>query len=177
MAFGMSLIYNYVCISYFDVDRTNILFCACYFIAGGLIYLYRDKIGSLNRWISLCVIVISAVLYYVAGGNTFTMLFASVALLSWTVICAGGAARKSYLLENRITKFVSSISMEIYLSHMVIFRVIERLGLNRMIGNSWLQYAVTVVFVLVGASVFAVVIQKIIEFVMTKTKVIRGQVV
>lgn len=89
----------------------------------------------------------------------------------------GGAARKSYLLENRITKFVSSISMEIYLSHMVIFRVIERLGLNRMIGNSWLQYAVTVVFVLVGASVFAVVIQKIIEFVMTKTKVIRGQVV
>lgn len=90
MAFGMSLIYNYVCISYFDVDRTNILFCACYFIAGGLIYLYRDKIGSLNRWLGLCVVVISAVLYYVTGGNTFTMLFASVALLSWTVICAGG---------------------------------------------------------------------------------------
>lgn len=98
MAFGMSLIYNYVCISYFDVDRTNILFCACYFIAGGLIYLYRDKIGSLNRWLSLCVVVISAVLYYVAGGNTFTMLFASVALLSWTVICAGGGCTEKLLV-------------------------------------------------------------------------------
>lgn len=55
---------------------------------------------------------------------------------------------------------------------MVIFRVIERLGLNRMIGDSWLQYAVIVV--LAGAIVFAVVMQKIIEFVMTKTEVFRG---
>lgn len=81
------------------------------------------------------------------------------------------------MLENRITKFVSGISMEIYLSHTVIFRVIERLGLNRMIGDGWLQYAVTVVFVMSGAIVFAVVMQKIIEFVMTKTKVMRGQTI
>ena len=49
--------------------------------------------------------------------------------------------------------------MEIYLSHMVIFRVSEKLGINRMIGNGQLQYAVTVVLVLAGSTVFAVVMQ------------------
>ena len=52
--------------------------------------------------------------------------------------------------------------MEIYLSHMVIFRVIEKLGFNRILGNGWLQYVVTVVLVIACATVFAVVMQKII---------------
>ena len=76
-------------------------------------------------------------------------------------------------MDNPITHFISRISMEIYLSHMVIFRVIERLGLDRMFGDGWLQYTATVIFVLAGAIVFSVVMQKIIEYVMTKTKVVR----
>lgn len=43
---------------------------------------------------------------------------------------AGGTAAGHPLLENRVTKFVSGISMEIYLSHMVVFRVIEKTGLG-----------------------------------------------
>ena len=53
--------------------------------------------------------------------------------------------------------------MEIYLSHMVIFRVVEKLKLNRILGNGWLQYIVTSVLVIVGATVFAVVMQKFIS--------------
>lgn len=75
----------------------------------------------------------------------------------------GGAARKSYLLENRITNFISGISMEIYLSHMVIFRVVEKLGLNQIIGNGWIQYIVTVVIVLLGAILFSVVVKRLIR--------------
>ena len=70
--------------------------------------------------------------------------------------CAGGA------LENRITRFFSNISMVIYLSHMVLFRVIERLGLNTRFGNGWLQYLITVALVLVATAVFAVVMKKVI---------------
>ena len=66
------------------------------------------------------------------------------------------------VLENRVTKFFSGISMEIYLSHMVILRVVEKLKLNRILGNGWLQYVVTSVLVIAGATVFAVVMQKII---------------
>lgn len=44
----------------------------------------------------------------------------------------------------------------------MIFRVIEKLGFNRILGNGWLQYVVTVVLVIACATVFAVVMQKII---------------
>ena len=89
MALAVSLIYNFLCADYFDVNRTNILFCACYFIAGGLIYLYRDKIESFNRLAGLAAVVSAVVLYYVVGGNTATMLLVSVTLLSYAVISGG----------------------------------------------------------------------------------------
>ena len=45
---------------------------------------------------------------------------------------------------------------------MVIFRVVEKLGLNQIIGNSWIQYILTVAIVLCGTMLFAVVMKKII---------------
>ena len=55
--------------------------------------------------------------------------------------------------------------MEIYLSHMVFFRVVERLGINSMIGNGWTQYVFTAVLVVTGSAVFAVIMQKILAVV------------
>lgn len=70
---------------------------------------------------------------------------------------------KGGVLQNKVTKFISGISMEIYLSHMVIYRAIERLGMNQMIGNGWFQYMITVILVLCGTTIFAIVMQKIIK--------------
>ncbi|MBU5480111.1 acyltransferase family protein [Blautia sp. MSJ-19] len=155
MAFGVSLIYNFVCICYFDVGRKNILYSACFFLAGGLIYLYRNQIARFNSWIMLGAAWISIVLYYVIGGYSVMNLLVSAMLLMYAITKTGG------LLDNRVTKFFSGISMEIYLSHMFIFRVIEKLGIHTVLGNGWLQYIVTVVVVIAGASVFAIVMQKI----------------
>ena len=163
-AFVISLIYNFVCTAYFDSGRGNILYSGCYFLTGGLIYLYHHELMKLNRWIGLGAAVASVVLYYILDGNTAGCLLISVCWLSYAVICAGGGtARKSYLLENSFTNFISGISMEIYLSHMVIFRVVEKLSLNRMIGNGWIQYIFTVVIVLLGTIVFATVMKKLIR--------------
>ena len=100
----------------------------------------------------------AVILYFVVGENTITMLFVSVVLVILALKNHQGG-----VLQNRFTKFFSSVSMEIYLSHMVIFRLIERIGLNTIIGNGWLQYAVTVVTVLVGTIVFSVIMKKILE--------------
>ncbi len=62
-----------------------------------------------------------------------------------------------------MTKFISGISMEIYLSHMVMFRVVEKTGLNQMFGNGVLQYIVTVMLVLAATIVFSVVMKKVIN--------------
>ena len=76
---------------------------------------------------------------------------------------AGGTASRHLLRQNRITKFISGISMEIYLSHMVMFRVVEKSGLHQAFGNGVLQYSMTVVLVLAAAIVFSTIIKKCIE--------------
>lgn len=62
--------------------------------------------------------------------------------------------------------------MEIYLSHMLIFRMIERIGLNTMVGNGWLQYVVTVVLVLGGTVLFSVIMQKVLGLIMSRISII-----
>lgn len=170
-AFGISLIYNFACGAYFDVGRQNILYSGCFFLAGGLVYLYRNEIAGLvgggrngeeqlwKQWIFLEVVVLSVVVYYIIGGNTATWLLVSVMFLVYAVSGYGG------VMENKVTKFFSSISMEIYLSHMFIFRVLEKLHLNTLFGDGWLQYIILVIVVIVGASVFSVVVQKLISFI------------
>lgn len=66
---------------------------------------------------------------------------------------------------NKVTMFISSISMEIYLSHMAIYRVVERLGLTTVIGSGLVQYIVTVIIVLCGTVLFAVSIHKGFSFI------------
>ena len=46
---------------------------------------------------------------------------------------------------------------------MVVFRLVEKMRLNIMFGNGWLQYFITIILVLVGAACFSVVVKKFIE--------------
>ena len=90
-------------------------------------------------------------------------LSVSISWLSYAVLCsAESVMHRSYLLENKATKFISDISMEIYLSHMAILRIAEKFGLNRIVGNGWLQYFVTAAIVLCGSIFLAVLMQRII---------------
>lgn len=162
IAFFISLIFNYICSVYFDVGRTNILYSSCYLIAGGLIYLYRTNIRSLNQWALLVAVLFSVVLYYLIGANTLTCLLVSSSLLIYAISNRGG------VLQNKFTAFISTISMEIYLSHMVIFRIVEKLGLHQVIGNGWLQYFLTLIIVIFGTVMFSIIAQKILNIFITK---------
>ena len=157
ISFTVSLLYNFVCAEYFEVGRSNILYSACFFLAGGLIYLYRKELAKIRPCIAVLLAAISIVAYYLIGGYAMTCLLVSACLLICTIVVRGGG-----VLENRITRLFSDISMEIYLSHMVLFRVIERLGLNTRFGNGWLQYLITVVLVLTATVIFSVVMKKVI---------------
>ena len=159
IAFVISLVYNFVGTQYFNISRNNILYSGCFFIAGGLLYLYREQIAKINKWILLMIIIVSVLLYYLIGGNTYTCMVVSVALVLYAMVSTGG------ILDNKVTKFFSDISMEIYLSHMVIFRIIEKLKLSTMFGKDWLQYSITVILVLTGATVFSVIMKKLINIV------------
>ena len=86
LAFAVSLIYTFVCEQYFNVGRQNILYSGCFFLAGGLIYLYRNELFNLNQWIVLAAIFLVAILYYQTGGGVWQCLLVSIILLIYAII-------------------------------------------------------------------------------------------
>lgn len=155
-SFIVALAMNYICDIYFDCNRLNIVFSLCFFLAGGLIYLYREKLEKLHWGISTVLLVISIVTYY-AWVNTFTQLCVAFAFM---LLALGKAGTR---LGGPIVKKFSAISMEVFLSHMIIFRILEKLHINYLFGNGLFQYIFTVLSVIIGAVVFAVVLNKFIE--------------
>lgn len=162
-AFGIAFLYNVVCRLYFFDEnhvarsftpRTSFLYCGVFFLAGGLIYLYKDKIVEFaQKWQWLLVILCGgAILGYYVIGNSIPMMLVTFSLI---LICALGMKHKK-LLENPVSHFLSGISMEIYLCHMVMFRVAEKLHLVHLFSSDMLSYIVAVIVVILGAICFAV---------------------
>ena len=163
----VALVFNLLCGTYFFdgkhiVDafsvgftpRLNIVYDAIYFIAGGLIFLYRKELAefaSKHKIITGTILLIATVVYFALGGNTLTMLFFCVAALVYTLGCNRGG-----VLVNPVAKFLGGISFEIYLCHMVIYRVLEKLHLIHLFENGLLAYIFTAIAVICGSVVFSV---------------------
>lgn len=169
MAFAVSLVYHFVCLNYFHADRYSILYSGCFFILGGILYLYREKISRVKGWIAAVVVVVGTVGYYIVMTYMNTpeikntcCLLVSMALLVFAMVCHGG------ILENKVTAFFGKISFELYLSHMFIFGIIEKMGLLYVFGHGWFQFLFTVLIVIAGATLFSVVARKGIEVVEEK---------
>lgn len=65
-------------------------------------------------------------------------------------------------MHYRFTNFFSGISMEVYLSHMAVFRAVEKMGLNTRFGSGWMQYGITVAVTAMGAMLFSAVAKHIL---------------
>lgn len=108
-----ALVFNWLCGTYFFdgnhiVDslsvgftpRLNIVYDAIYFIAGGLVFLYRKELAefaSNHKVIAGVILLIATVAYFALGGSTFTMLFFCVAAQVYTLGCkrGGGTGQSS----------------------------------------------------------------------------------
>lgn len=147
----ISILFNLFFSKYYNIDRTNFLFCLIFFMIGGGIYLYGNISSSINNFFIIFSCCISYC-FYLLIDNQFKLLFY---LLFVVFVLLFSIKSTSKLLNNRLISFLSSISMEIYLSHMLIFRIVEKTGLNSIIENDLLQYSVTVLLVVLGAIVFS----------------------
>ncbi|WP_270613279.1 acyltransferase family protein [Coprococcus sp. AM97-35] len=150
----VALVFNWLCSNYFNAGRTNIVYDAIYFIAGGLIFLYRKELAefaSKYKIVAAAILLIATVAYFAVDGNTLTMLFFCVAALIYTLGCKWGG-----YWSNPVAKFLGGISFEIYLCHMVIYRVLEKMHLVHLFGNGLLAYIFTAVAVICGSVVFSV---------------------
>lgn len=168
----LSILLNLVCRYYFNLSRKNFAYSLCYFLAGGLLFLYRDELTRFSRkhvWTIGGIALAAIAVYLVWESNTFTTLAVSAAL----VIFALG--RENGFLRNRFMAFISSISMEIYLSHMIVYRALEMLKLKARLGGGWLSYILMVIIVFVGAAAFSYVWGKAYAYLNTWLQRKRGR--
>ncbi|MDD6276794.1 MAG: acyltransferase [Clostridia bacterium] len=169
LAFAISVFYNFACIWYFfdsnhmiegTGGRAQFIYSAMFFMAGCLVYLYKDSLAKFVkkfRWLMLIICAAFTAAYFLVHINSFVTNICMLLMFESYLIYAAGVDSK--LLYNPVTKFVSGISMEIYLCHMVVFRVAEKLGLNYIFGDGWLSYALTCVIVLAGSIVFSLCVK------------------
>ena len=126
--------------------------------------LYRNEISKIKAWQILSVMSITIVVYYLLNGNVFMCLLVSVVMLLYAI------TSNVKVLDNKIAKFLSGISMEIYLCHMMVFRILQKMKITNIFGNGWIQYFITVILTLIGAIIFAIIVRKVFEVVESKIK-------
>jgi peptidoglycan/LPS O-acetylase OafA/YrhL len=144
-------------------------------LIGGLIFKYLDilkKIANIRNILLLLIfsfILAFSVYFYLSN---YQSLIGLLLVTSCTIVVAISLNFKHglgrYLLSNKLMCFLSSISMEIYLCHMVIFRGWEKFGLTAVTENHILQYIITSVLTVLGAIAFSYTLKSCISLVSAK---------
>lgn len=156
-AFLVALTYSIACKAYFFDEnhvvagydfRVNILYCSVFFIGGGLVFLYRSQIENAPKLVARILLAIACVSYLciaLYGANTILLIPFVLSLLAYS-------ARSCHpkWLVNRFSSSMSRISLEIYLCHMPVFRLA-----NRLIPLNQMPYAAAIFLVAFGAVSFS----------------------
>lgn len=142
-----------------------IINCMPYFITGGVLYIYRERETFFSiltvRIVMTILTVFYTVLFFIFPQWQFP--YSNLVMYAlWIVyaISESYSNRTKTLLNNPVMKFISGISMEMYLCHMMWFRVVGFLHLDSHIEDNNILYAVTCVLVIVSAALFSLVWKK-----------------
>ena len=160
LVMGVCLILHILCAVRFEGanEKENIIYNSIFFVSGGLIYLYRDKLKNLNIiWkavIGIAAVAVLTAYYFVTNGllSVITLLLLFT-LLTIVGISAGGISKK--LFQNKAVRFLGSLSMEIYLCHMFAYRAFEKLNLIHITRNEIVNYSLIAVGTIAGAIAIA----------------------
>ena len=163
-----AFIFCFIAIEYFytdkfinyEVTRHNIIYSAPFFIVGGGIYLYRHVIHafvSKYRWVMLLLCWGAVFVYWAMSPTGFLfVLLMSVLCGMWLCYAIGSNGR---VLNNRAVHYISGISMEVYLCHMMAFRGVEMLHLSRLFNQPDLLYWSTCLLTLAFAVFFSHIVK------------------
>lgn len=161
-------VFCYVAINYFytqqfidfEVTRHNIIYSAPFFGVGGVIFLYRDSIVGFVKKYKYVVLIIAWLMtigYWLSGLKGFWFVLVMCTLCAIWLIYAIGTEGK--VLNNRFTKYLSGISMEVYLCHMMCFRAVEMMHLEKYIYQVDLLYWLSCIVTLLIAIIFSHIVK------------------
>lgn len=160
ISFTLALAFVFVSFVQFGAPgRRCMVFCVPLFISGGMAYLYRYKLADFGRrhaifciFTVLTVTVLFFALHSIFQDAFINYLLKLVLFCAWLIYAIGS---KDIVLNNHAVKYLSGISMEIYLSHMLIYRVVENVHLENYISQNNTLYIVTSLLTIVGVICFA----------------------
>ena len=169
-AFVISMIWSVAIEKYFAPIKGSfsgnscILVVAPYFLSAGLVYIYRDALKSLfpppRLYFFKVVVLLYTVLFFVFPDNRFA--YSNLLMYTlWLIYAVVENSAKKSFLSNPIMVFMSSISMEIYLCHMMFFRFVEILHLEKFFTNENALYFTTLTLFLSIAIIFSVIWKKL----------------
>lgn len=178
-AMAVSVAFHVVLVRYFltpefctagqiAAPRHNIVYSFPFFMAGGLLYLYRDMLDGWKLPARLAILV-AALAATVLQFTPFqpqpfaeNILYVGFVFVLWVAYVATGgiAIRGRKLLDNRVGAFLGSLSMEIYLCHMMVFCVLEKVHPERFVRNPHVLYWGMCAAGLAGSIAFSWVVTK-----------------
>lgn len=136
-------------------SHTNFLFCSVFFCAGGLIYLYRNEFMvyvKKYRYGYLLVILLMTIASFYAWPQISGLVEPFVCLIVFSLWIIYAISVESIVLNNKWVTFISGISLEIYLCHMFVYRILEKMHILYILGRGYLAY-VSMVFVTLFGSI------------------------
>lgn len=172
LAMIISIFYNIASYCYFFDDNhvissykshTNILFCSMFFYAGDIIYLYRKTIINIFkkyfRYGILLVgtITVVAVLFLYKITEIYLPFVCLFVFSTWIIYAI---SYDSKLLINKFTNIISNNSLEIYLSHMLLYRIFEKTKLLYLFGYGVLSLIIITILSIIGSLILSVLLKK-----------------
>lgn len=150
----------------------NIMSWITVFIVGGIIFLYKDfiiKIFNKKSIIPLLMVAVCIVLRVLVSKNSTVSQFGPVIeTIGFAFMIMYAMVEQATLLGNKVFNFIGKYCFEIYLAHMAVFRILQKVGALGWIKTPWLSYIVLYVITVVASLVVAVVANKIIQLLLPK---------
>lgn len=144
-------------------SHTNFLFCSMFFCTGGLIYLYRSEFMAYvkkYRCGYLLVILLMTIASFYAWPQISSLVEPFVCLIVFCLWVIYAISVESIVLNNKCVTFISGISLEIYLCHMFVYRILEKMHILYIFGRGYLAYVSMVFMTLFGSICVSLLSQK-----------------
>ncbi len=188
ITFTVSILISFLCPVYFFsskfviddfTPRHNILYCMPFFLGGAIVYLHKETIKktiSSIRWLVLfvCIFLTAFTLYTPNSIKEIDFIMPKYLLLC-TFWLMYAISVDSVILNNKCARYLSGISMEMYLSHMFIFRILEKTKLLYLFGHGIISFLITFLAVISGMILFIeiwkYIYTKLTQFVMGKMNI------
>lgn len=142
----------------------NIIYFMPFFVAGGILYLYRDIIitlGISNKgWVTIITLLITIGYFIIVGSTKNEYLRLLLSLFTFSIWVFYAISTNSMFLNNMFANFLSGISMEMYLAQMIVFRGVQMLHPEKYIQNDTLLYIVVSLLTLVLLVPFTYITKK-----------------